>query len=242
MYPLTFLNTDEVDELRHQVDLALQCWITAYTFTRDVIVEFSSVRLNDFVHMDGVFFCHEKSSDLSAKICDRDFNWQRFIFGDQLADCPQGKTLNAFVDDLKVIFFKEVFGVALDDCPFDGNVVPAIDAYLHLRVSSTDIGAIDFFASHSFFALLSGKDKKYPAVDLESRENAMRGVRIPLTFSLAFGDVSFESLLRINVGSVFVSEATVDNSFSMSVCDSSAAIAAMGKRKDKLAFLLKSKE
>jgi hypothetical protein len=243
MYSVLFLNEKDMAVLKKQLVLSIENWLKDYTFTEQVSVEISKVRLNDFLARAGVSSVSEKG--LAIKYCDSNFKWESLVFANALHLCPRDSIFSASLVQIKQAFLKEILDIEINKSTKESEfkLFPsAIDAYLQVRIENTEIGTLDFFASHSFFASMIGKSAKVSnKIDLEYREAVIKKIKVPINFSLDFGEISFENLLKMEVGSVFVSTLPLDNQFSVGLCDVKMAVASMGQKSNNLAFLLKGK-
>lgn len=241
MYPIIFLNDVDLDELKKYLELRIADWIKDYTFTPKVSVEVYRVKLDDFVNKKGLAY-NFQGHNLPVKCCEEEFHWEQFIFCDLLPECPIGSSFNGVVTTVKKSFYKEVFSIS-DGAENEPNFMRSIDAYLQIRISGIDIGVINFYASHFFFALMIGRTSNALVnnSELMTRESSSIGVKVPVKFSLDFGDISFENLLKLDVGTIFTSKVELRNTFTMSLCDTPVARVSMGKKSENIAFLLKGK-
>jgi hypothetical protein len=220
---MIFLNGKDIDTLKRHFELLIGNWLKDYTFTRDLQIEISHVKRDDFLAKNGKSSVSENG--LAIKYCDSAFN--------------------ASLLYIKRSFLKEILNIGNFESveEQESKLFPAaIDAYLRVSITNADVGCLDFFASHSRFALMINKSaKSLSQISLESRESAIKKIKIPMSFSLNFGEIAFKDLLKMENGTVFISELPLENEFSVSICNANVTTASMGKRLDNLAFLLKGK-
>jgi hypothetical protein len=240
---MIFLNGKDIDTLKRHFELLIGNWLKDYTFTRDLQIEISHVKRDDFLAKNGKSSVSENG--LAIKYCDSEFKWESLIFSDALHLCPRDSTFNASLLYIKRSFLKEILNIGNFESveEQESKLFPAaIDAYLRVSITNADVGCLDFFASHSRFALMINKSaKSLSQISLESRESAIKKIKIPMSFSLNFGEIAFKDLLKMENGTVFISELPLENEFSVSICNANVTTASMGKRLDNLAFLLKGK-
>jgi hypothetical protein len=243
MYAMIFLNDKDIDALKKHFDILISNWLKDYTFTRDVQVEVCRVKREDILQQHGVTSVDKNG--LAAKYNDNLFKWENLIFSEVLHLCPRDSVFHSSISHIKKLFLKEIVNAENhEDAEANENKLfpSAIDAYLCVSIKNSDIGCFDLFASHSYFAAMIGKsDKVLSQANLENRESAIKKIKVPIRFSLDFGEISFENLLKMELGSVFISDIPLENQFSVDVCDTRIAAASMGKKSDNLAFLLKGK-
>lgn len=239
---MIFLNDKDIDTLKKHLELSIGNWLKDYTFTQSVQIDVSPIKRDNFLQKNGFLSVNENG--LAVKYCDNAFEWENLIFSEFLYLCPRDTVFNASLLHIKKCFLKEVLNIDNLDFEVENNpqLFPsAIDAYVQISIKNDDIGCLDVFASHSYFALMIGKTTKSASINLESKESAIKTIKVPVSFSLDFGDIQFKDFLKIENGNVLVSTFPLENKFSVSLCDTNITTASMGKKSDHLAFLLNGK-
>lgn len=240
MHPVLFFTNKDIGLLKGQLDSKIRSWLQKYTLTGDLDIHISRAKFSD---TDGIKGCYLNTEhhDALATYDEEDFSWENLVFSSLSHLCPRDSILNDVISNVKESFIKEIFGLSINRHGVKKPTPSMFDTYLKIKISNNDAGVLTFFVSDCVFvAYIEKKVQLSPGKELQRVGNAVADINVPLTFSLDFGAIEFSEILKMGVGNVVVSTQKLENQISVSLCESSRAVAAMGKKNSKLAFILKS--
>lgn len=240
MYPVLFFTNKDIGLLKGQLDSKIRSWLQKYTLTGDLDINISRAKFSD---ADGINGCYLNAGhhDALATYDEENFSWENLIFSSLSNLCPRDSILHDVISNVKESFIKEIFGLSINRHGVKKPAPSMFDTYLKIKISNNDAGVLTFFVSDCVFvAYIEKKVQLSPDKELQQVGNAVADVNVPLSFSLDFGAIEFSEILKMGVGNVVVSTQKLENQISVSLCESSRAVAAMGKKNSKLTFILKS--
>lgn len=240
MYPALFFTNKDISLLKGQLDSKIRSWLQKYTLTGELDINISRAKFSDIEGINGCYLNTEHHDALAA-YDEEDFSWENLIFSSLSNLCPRDSILHDVVANVKESFIKEIFGLSINRHELKKPAPSMFDTYLKIKISNNDAGGLTFFVRDCVFvAHIEKKVQLSPGKELQQIGNAVADINVPLTFSLDFGAIEFSEILKMGVGNVVVSTQKLENQISVSLCESSRAVAAMGKKNSKLIFILKS--
>lgn len=239
MQPLIFLAKEEIKKVQNVLDESLKGWIKDHTFTQEISIGTEAIRYADIPFDSGNIYTN--LNGVQCVVSDKGFRWDEFIYSDNASLCPRNSSFNQILKHVKELFWSSVFQVNQFHVSTT-RFSQSIDIYLRVHISNASAGAIELFAPHNFFASFIEKEKMHPVrISLDSRQDAVRNIRVPIKMVFAQGQIPFEDLVQIEVGKVLVSDKKIENNFIMQLCDTPVAKVSMGRKGANLAFILKGK-